>query len=121
MPIYEYRCNRCKQKVTVFTRSFSQAVEPRCDRCGSEELTRLFSPVALLKSSGESLDVPDLGGLGDVDENDPRAMREMVRRLKREMGDEAADLDEDELLEGALGGGLGDEGDEEHGEGDEEE
>ncbi len=70
MPIYEYRCNGCRRKVTVLTLRVSEAVEPVCEHCGSTALTRLMSRFAMVRSEDDRLDSP-----GDI-EDDPRAMRE---------------------------------------------
>lgn len=99
MPIYEYKCNGCGRKVSLFFRSFSQVGEPACPHCNSQQLTRLISKVTVLKPWGQSLDKgPDLESLSDFDQDDPRAMREMMRRWKSEMGDEAGE-EWDEAME----------------------
>ena len=41
MPIYEYHCNNCQQKVSVFRRDYS--VSANCPSCGSSDITRLVS------------------------------------------------------------------------------
>ncbi|MBI4234641.1 MAG: zinc ribbon domain-containing protein [Chloroflexi bacterium] len=102
MPIYEYRCRRCGRKVTVFLRSFAETASPQCDRCGATELARLISQVAVIKSSGESLQMPDFGSLDDVDEDDPKAMTDWMRRVKRELGDEAGGLSDLDLLDAGV-------------------
>lgn len=43
MPVYEYRCNSCRRRTSVFVRGFSAAVSPTCDSCGGTDLTRLIS------------------------------------------------------------------------------
>jgi len=88
MPIYEYRCNNCRRRVSVLVRSFSSAVEPVCEHCGSRDLRRLLSRFTHVRSWGGSLDdVPD-SAFDDVDESDPKEMARWMRRLKAEMGDE---------------------------------
>jgi len=58
LPIYEYRCNDCGRRVTLFWRSFSEVEEspPRCSFCGGEDLTRLISRVAVVRSEEGRLD-----------------------------------------------------------------
>ena len=71
MPIYEYRCQSCNRKVSVFFRSFSDSKEPRCTHCDSADLTRLVSSFTVMRGWGESLDgLPDFDGMGDFDEDD---------------------------------------------------
>ncbi|MBI2936140.1 MAG: hypothetical protein HYY31_04980 [Chloroflexi bacterium] len=46
MPLYEYRCNACFKKSTVFTKSVSVTVNPICQHCKGTDLTRLVSRFA---------------------------------------------------------------------------
>jgi len=87
VPIYEFRCNACHKRTSVFTRSVSSALSGACEHCGSNDLSRLFSRVAVMRSTGNS--AGDLGesSLGDVDENDPRSVAKWVRKMSREMGE----------------------------------
>lgn len=90
MPIYEYRCQGCGRRVALFFRSISGASQPRCPHCGSGDLTRLVSQVAVLRPWGESLDwVPDAESLDDVDEDSPQEVARWARRLREEMGEGA--------------------------------
>lgn len=41
MPIYEYRCQNCGERVEVWLRSWGE--EPRCPNCESALLQKLFS------------------------------------------------------------------------------
>lgn len=50
MPLYDYRCNNCGRTTTVFTRSISQRVEPRCPHCGGTDMARLVSRFAYHKT-----------------------------------------------------------------------
>lgn len=127
MPIYEYRCNNCRRRVTLFWRSFSEigATRPSCPRCGSENLTRLMSRVAVLRSEESRLeDLADPSTLAGLDENDPKSMARWMRRMSQEIGEDLGpEFDEvvDRLEAGQspeeieeampdLGGGLGPEG-----------
>ncbi len=96
MPLYEYRCNNCRRKTTVFVRGFSSSVAPKCSYCGSEDMARLISKVAILKSEEsrlESLAAPS--NFGDVDENDPRSVARWAKKMGREMGEDLGpDFDE---------------------------
>ena len=86
MPIYEYRCQDCRKRVSVFVRSMSATVNPVCEHCGSANLTRLMSRVAVLRSEGDAPDF-DESSFAGVDENDPRSMAQWVRKMSREMGE----------------------------------
>jgi putative FmdB family regulatory protein len=95
MPIYEYRCGACKRRVSVFFRSFSAVGEATCPRCGSADLTRLMSRVAVVRggeSGGEDGgdgddDLDPTGMLAGLDEDDPRAIARWARRMSDEMGE----------------------------------
>jgi len=57
-----------------------------CEHCGSGNLSRLFSRVAVLRpDNGEG--GFDESSLGDVDENDPRSVAKWVRKMSRQMGE----------------------------------
>ena len=93
MPIYEYRCGGCRRRVSVFFRSFSSVGDPTCPHCGSANLTRLVSRVAVHRAASGD-DGGDFGGddefggmFDDLDENDPRAMARALRRMSDESGE----------------------------------
>jgi putative FmdB family regulatory protein len=90
MPIYEYRCQACRRRVSLFFRSFSEiADEPACPRCGGTDLTRLISRVAIVRSEDSRLD--DLGDpsmMDGLDEDDPKSMARWMRRMSSEVGEE---------------------------------
>ncbi len=86
MPIYEYRCQACSKRTSVFVRSMSTAVHAKCEHCGSRRLSRLISRVAVSRSRGA--DDFDESMLADVDENDPRSMARFARRMRDEMGED---------------------------------
>jgi putative FmdB family regulatory protein len=44
VPIYEYRCAECEEQFEELVQAI--AATPRCPRCDSEEVVRLFSPFA---------------------------------------------------------------------------
>ena len=99
MPIYEYRCTRCRRRTTVLVRSIFNPPQPVCQHCGSPNPTRLISKVSFHHSWGDSLDrIPDSGFPGDLDENDPRQMAQWMRRLQKETGEEGSPKF-DEMLE----------------------
>jgi len=115
MPIYEYRCTACGKKVTVLTLRVSERVRPECDRCGSRKLGRLMSRFAMVRSEDARLDdLTEDAALGDVNENDPKSMARWMRKMGKELGDDAGgDFDEmvDEIEAGGdLDDGAGDAG-----------
>src|SRR5712691_13412447 len=87
MPIYEFRCNSCHRRASVFTRSIGAPATAICEHCGSDDLSRLMSRITVLRSSGESPANFDESSLGDIDENDPRAIARWVRKMSGQMGE----------------------------------
>lgn len=91
MPIYEYGCYDCHKRVNVFFRSFSD-VETKaalCPRCGGENLKRLISRVAVVRSEESRLEsLADPGQLTGFDENDPKSMARWMRRMGQEIGED---------------------------------
>ena len=83
MPVYEFACNACGARVDVFTRSISAEVSGKCDRCGSTDLRRVVSRVAVLGMRGSNIDTSNL------DPNDPRAMAAWTRQMQAQMGPDA--------------------------------
>ena len=91
MPIYEYRCQECNRRTSLFLRSYSAAEEaqPRCEHCGSEHVVRLISRVAVLHSEESRLDsLADPSALAGLDENDPRSVGRWMRKMSGEMGED---------------------------------
>ena len=48
MPIYEYRCENCGERVEVFVRS-EMSAPPTCPDCGSPLLDKLLSAPYVIK------------------------------------------------------------------------
>lgn len=90
MPIYEYHCEDCRRKVSVFFRTMSEAatVAPQCPRCAGLKLHKLVSKVAFVRSDEsrmEGLDDPSM--LAGLESEDPRAMANFVRKMSDQMGE----------------------------------
>ena len=85
MPIYEYRCDKCRKKVSILTLRVSAKVDERCEHCGSTKLTRLASRFAMARSEESRLDsLADPSNLAGLDEND-RELR-IFRSRRRNSG-----------------------------------
>ena len=87
VPIYEFRCNACRRRTSVFTRSIGAPATVACEHCGSGDLSRLISRVAVLRSDGDMPANFDESSLGDIDENDPRSIARWVRKMSGQMGE----------------------------------
>lgn len=111
MPIYEYECAKCHRRTSVLTTRVSEKVDPACRHCGSQELDRLMSRFAMVRSEDERMEsLADPANFGDFDENDPKSVARAMRRLGKEMGDEFSADDFDEALEEMKSGGFEDDG-----------
>ncbi len=113
MPIYDYRCGACGRRSSLLFQTFSAAesAQPACEHCGSAELTRLVSRVAVMKSEDSRLeDMADPASFGDLDENDPRSIARWARKMGDTMGEDMGD-DFKEMVEQMEAGEMPDEGD----------
>ena len=87
MPVYEFVCAQCQRKFRKLVGMTAHSTPPQCPRCQSTELNRQISQFARVRSEDESFDAlaDDMEGL---DENDPKAMRRLVREMGQEMGED---------------------------------
>jgi putative FmdB family regulatory protein len=54
VPIYEYQCEDCQKRSTIFFATFSAAKDAACEHCGSTHLRRLISLVAAVRAREDS-------------------------------------------------------------------
>jgi putative FmdB family regulatory protein len=94
MPIYEYRCLKCRHRLTILYRSFGDLdrSRPTCPHCGHDQLERLVSRVAALKSEDARLDsLADPSAMGDLDESDPKSIGRWMKKMSSESGEDLGD------------------------------
>ena len=116
MPIYEFRCNGCRRRTSVFTRNIGAPAAPVCEHCGSDDLSRLISRVAVLRSGDGFEGGFDESSLAEVDENDPRSMARWVRKMSRQTGeplDAEMQADLERMEAGEMPDDFGQEGEDE--------
>ncbi len=114
MPIYEYLCPNCSGHFQKLVQGFSDPIGLACPRCGSGDVRRAISRVAVVKSEDSRFEsLADPSKLAGLDENDPRSIARWAKNLGKELGEEAGDdWDElvDQMMEEELSGeGEGDE------------
>lgn len=110
MPIYEYRCQKCGKKVSVLTLRVSEEAKPECDRCGSKRLQRLMSRFATVKSDDARLEsLADPSNFAGLDENDPKSMARWMRKMGKELGEDFAGEDFDQMIDEVESGRMPDE------------
>jgi putative FmdB family regulatory protein len=115
VPIYEYRCNGCGRRVSLFQRRIQSEAAAVCPHCGSHDLARLISRVAVVRSEESRLDgLASDAGMADLDERDPRSLARWARRMGREMGEDLGP-EFDEVVERLEAGEIPDDMDEEGG------
>jgi putative FmdB family regulatory protein len=114
LPIYEYRCRDCGRKSAFLTLSVKTVLRPKCKKCGSENLEKLVSRVAVSRSEESRLEsLADPSSLSGLDENDPRSVARWMKKMGKEMGEDAGedfDRSMDEAMEEAESAEGGSEG-----------
>ena len=110
MPIYEFQCNACGARLSRFVRSMGADAAGACDRCGSADLRRLVSRVAVLRAPLDPGTLNKQELLHGVDYTDPASMASFFRRMQDSFHDEPNEhmdeivgrLDHGEAVERAL-------------------
>ncbi|MCC6444530.1 MAG: zinc ribbon domain-containing protein [Armatimonadetes bacterium] len=99
MPIFEYRCNDCGRRFSALVGVVADAIPPACPKCRSENLTRLMSRFAYVRSEEAMLDsLADRAEMADPEDKD--SVRKMVRDMGAAMGEDLGD-DFDDYMEAA--------------------
>ncbi|MBO9326048.1 MAG: zinc ribbon domain-containing protein [Roseiflexus sp.] len=102
MPIYEYLCPQCNGRFQKLVYGFRDPEGLACPRCGSTDVRRAISRVAVLKSEESRIEaLADPSMLAGLDENDPRSIARWAKKLGKELGEEAGD-DWDEMVDEML-------------------
>lgn len=103
MPIYEFYCADCHTVFSFLARRPNTTKRPACPRCGRPRLKRKISRFAISKGRSESHEADELPpGVDEakmeramaemareaegIDEDDPRQMARMMRRLSDTAG-----------------------------------
>ncbi len=108
MPIYEFACPKCRRIFSFLARRINPSKSPRCPQCGSARLIREVSQFAMIRGVAESSvasDAPEEGpgmpalddprvmramseieqGMDKMDENNPRHMAMLLRKMQAVM------------------------------------
>ena len=105
VPIYEFSCRACHRKTTALVMVRDRVGDVRCKTCGSADLERLWSRFASPKSEEARLEsMADPSALGGLDEDDPRAVAQFMKKMGREMGEDFGG-DIDQAIEEEMSGG----------------
>ncbi len=80
------------------TLSVGAALDPVCQHCGSKDVRKLVSRVAVLRSEESRMDsLDDPSALAGLDENDPASMARWMKKMGKEMGEDAGPDFEQEI------------------------
>lgn len=89
MPVYEYRCNACRKKTSVFVRTVSDPQGVTCSHCGGSDVQRLISSVAYhrtMERVWETSGPPSASGNDDDYYRDPRNIGRWTEQRLEQLG-----------------------------------
>lgn len=83
MPVYEYRCKKCRGRYSLLVKGFNESPSPCCPRCNSTEAVRLFSTFVTGKTDRDVYEgiLNDKNLVRRMMSNDPKALVEWSRRM----------------------------------------
>ncbi|MDP3182963.1 MAG: zinc ribbon domain-containing protein [Desulfobaccales bacterium] len=107
MPIYEYRCQECHRVSSFLLLNLNEPFTPVCSKCGGHSLERLLSRVHVRLSEDTRLErLADPNAWAGMDENDPKSVARMLKRMGQEMGEDFPG-EVDQLMEETMDRGAG--------------
>ena len=91
MPIYEFLCRPCNRVFSFLAKTAAEANEPSCPKCGGRDMKKLLSTFSLLggtrKSVGSTSGMSENGAEGEQDAlDDPKVEREMMKLMHEAEG-----------------------------------
>ena len=97
MPSYDYRCGNCSKRSAIYQTYEEYGESPvECPHCSSQDMHRIIGRIRIAKSEESRLDdLSDPSSWGDFDEDDPKSMAKMMRKMGNELGEDMpAEFDE---------------------------
>lgn len=81
---YDYRCDCCRLRFTLRYKTYGEydRAVPRCPDCGSTELSRLISKVAIPKTSRDYGSMSSGEMLSVLESGDSRQARDMFEQVE---------------------------------------
>jgi putative FmdB family regulatory protein len=109
MPIYEFACPKCRRIFSFLSKRMNPDRLPVCPKCGNKSMAKQMSRFAMPRGIKESAAGPDTGesmpevdeskmmrvmselerDMVHFDENNPKHMAHMIRRMKEAMPSDA--------------------------------
>ena len=84
MPIYEYACPKCRVIFNFLSKRINPARPPVCPKCGNKKMAKQMSRFAMSRGVRKAATPADTGGPAGPDLEDPRVERAM-QDLERDM------------------------------------
>src|SRR3982751_3270151 len=85
MPIYEYACPKCRMIFNFLSKRINPDRLPVCPKCGNKKMSKQVSRFAMSRGLKEPVSAPDQGEEGPMpDFEDPRMERAMME-MERDM------------------------------------
>lgn len=83
MPDYDFRCKRCKQRFSLFYKTYEEydSAERACPNCGHHELTALIGRVAIQQPGRDYSRMSANEMLGVLESGDSRRVGEMFQQV----------------------------------------
>mgnify|MGYP001037852834 CR=1 FL=1 len=99
MPVYDFRCAKCKHRFEVFiTYAEYDHHNTVCPDCGSDQIQRVIRKVRVTRGDeGRLSSLADDANLDAID-SDPRALGRMMREMKNEVGADDLPAEFDEVV-----------------------
>jgi putative FmdB family regulatory protein len=120
MPIYEFACPKCRKIYSFLSKRVNPTHAPACPKCGNKKLEKQLSRFAMTKSlkepaaggdAGEGEPMPDFDDpkiaaamnelerdMEHLDENNPKHMAHMMKKMKDVMPPGAMPKEMDEAI-----------------------
>ena len=89
MPIFEYLCPTCNRVYSFLDKNPAKKKQPSCPKCGAEDLKKVVSSFAVVGADRKSQrggDSPAGDGSGADALDDPRVEKEMMRLMQQAEG-----------------------------------
>lgn len=87
MPVYEYQCESCDHRYSALVSIKDSEELPQCPRCGNEQVRKVPSSVAVVRSAGQK-DEDRSNALSQVDPSKPQDVAKHFRDHGSQFGED---------------------------------